>query len=65
VKNYVYTACNPTILNLSNVEEKISLDYRPKVNCSSCVLVVLFSVYFVVTSADLLVVFVCFLFNWV
>jgi len=33
VKNYVYKACNPTILNLYNSSEKISLellDYRPK-----------------------------------
>jgi hypothetical protein len=38
VKNYVYKACNPTILNLSKVKEKISLellDYRPKINYSS------------------------------
>jgi hypothetical protein len=38
VNNYVYKACNPTILNLSKVKEKISLgllDYRPKINYSS------------------------------
>ena len=31
--DYVYKACNPTILNLSVVKKKISLgllDYRPK-----------------------------------
>jgi len=35
VKIYVYKACNPTILNLCTVKEKISLEllhYRLKIN---------------------------------
>jgi hypothetical protein len=57
VKNYAYEACNPTVLNLSIILEKISLellDYRSKI--SYIVGVGYLYVYLVVTSADFLVV---------
>jgi hypothetical protein len=67
VKNYVYKACNPPILNFSIIKKIINfelLDYRPKISYMLLLWVCYLYVYFVVTSTDFLVI-VWFLFDWV
>ena len=64
--NFVYKACNPAILNLSIVKEKISLgllDYRPKLLTLTVSELFICMCIFFVTSTGFLVI-VCFLFSW-